>query len=133
MEREARFQGKVKFRRRKGTEHEVQFPPEALYFGFSSYSCFFYRCLNNVKQQNSDISCEQIFNRAVNRLKSKKNVSDSDKADIIRFIDHLQARNNSKRRATKYVYHLIVLARTASKSLGQLNKEDVETLVGRVN
>jgi hypothetical protein len=64
---------------------------------------------------------------------SEKGIGESDKADIVRFVEHLQARNISKLRATKYVYHLIVLARTASKPLGQLKKEDMERLVGRIN
>jgi site-specific recombinase XerD len=64
---------------------------------------------------------------------SEKGIGESDKADIVRFVEHLQARNIGKLRATKYVYHLIVLARTASKSLGQLKKEDMERLVGRIN
>jgi len=77
--------------------------------------------------------CERILERAHNRLSSDKGISECDKADIVRFVEHLQARNISKLRAAKYIYQLIVLARTASKPLEQLRKEDVERLVAHIN
>ena len=77
--------------------------------------------------------CDQIFNRAVRRLNSSTDISESDKADIIKLVEHLRRRGISKLRAAKYIYHLLVLARIAGKPLRDLTKEDIERLVGWIN
>ena len=41
--------------------------------------------------------------------------------------------NIGKLRASKYIYHLVVLARTAHKSLKQPEKQDIESIIGRIN
>ena len=66
----------------------------------------------------------------MNHLKSATDISESDKVDIIKLVEHLQTRDISKLRAAKYIYHLLVLARIAGRPLGELAKEDIEKLVG---
>jgi integrase len=51
----------------------------------------------------------------------------------MKLVKHLLAKGVSKQRAVKYINHLIVLARIAGKPLGQLDKKDMETLMGRIN
>ncbi len=43
------------------------------------------------------------------------------------------AKGNGRLRAVKYINHLIVVARMTGKPLGQLDKQDVEKLVSRIN
>ncbi len=66
----------------------------------------------------------------MNHLKSATDISESDKVDIIKLVEHLQTRDISKLRAAKYIYHLLVLARIAGRPLRELAKEDIEKLVG---
>ena len=66
-------------------------------------------------------------------MKSETDIRESDKTDIIKFVEHLQVSGISKLRTAKYVYHLIVLARTAGKPLRRLGKADAERLVAWLN
>ena len=76
---------------------------------------------------------DRILNRAINHVKSATDISESDKADILKLVEHLRIKDVGKLRAAKYIYHLTVLARNAGKPLRHLRKEDVERLVGWVN
>jgi integrase/recombinase XerD len=66
-------------------------------------------------------------------LKLTPDIEDEDRAGITRLVDDLLAKGISKQRAIKYVNHLIVLARTACKPLGQLDKEEMQSLMTRIN
>jgi integrase len=66
-------------------------------------------------------------------LQSASDVSEEDKASIVKLVEYLLAKGVSKQRSVKYVNHLIVAARIACKPLGQLDKKDMEVLVGRIN
>ena len=67
------------------------------------------------------------------RLESSLDVRDEDKADVLRFVDHLLAKGVSKARAVKYIYHLVVLARVTDKPFESLGRRDVERLVSWIN
>ncbi len=67
------------------------------------------------------------------RLESASDVSEQDKVDIRKLVDHLLANNVSKLRAVKYINHLTVVARIAGKPLGSLNRECMETVISRIN
>ena len=75
---------------------------------------------------------DRILARAVVRLKSES-ISKSSKSDIIRFVEHLQAKGLSKLRIAKYIHQLKVLAERAGKPLRRLGREDVEKLVAWIN
>jgi hypothetical protein len=76
---------------------------------------------------------EQILIRATDRLKTSTDISESNREDIVKLVQHLQARGLSRLRVSKYIYTLIVLARMAGEPLRHLGKEDVERLVARIN
>jgi hypothetical protein len=83
---------------------------------------------------NGDIyKTDQIYASALERLRSSKEVSNEDKTSILSLVDHMIAKGNGRLRAVKYINHLTVTARMAGKPLGQLDKQDVEKLVSRIN
>jgi integrase len=66
-------------------------------------------------------------------LQSASDISEEDKASIAKLVEYLLAKGLSKQRVVKYINHLTVAARIACKPLGQLDKKDMEMLVGRIN
>jgi integrase len=70
---------------------------------------------------------------ALRRLESSTDVREPDRVDFRRFINHIQAEGVGKHRVIKYINHLTVLSRIASKPLRGNTREDVEELVGRIN
>jgi hypothetical protein len=66
-------------------------------------------------------------------LQSASDVAKEDKASIAKLVEYLLAKGVSKQRAVKYVNHKIVVARIACRPLGQLDKKDIEMLVGQIN
>ncbi len=76
---------------------------------------------------------ERNYERAIKRLKSSTEIHLSDKQDITRFVNHLLADGVGKHRVIKNINHLAVLSRTSAKPLTQLNREDIEGLVGKLN
>ena len=63
------------------------------------------------------------------RLNSSTDACEEDKADIHKMVEHLLAKEVSKGRAVKYIYHLLVLDRVAGKPFKSLRKEDIKRLV----
>jgi integrase/recombinase XerD len=76
---------------------------------------------------------EKAFSSALLRLRVSPDVSDEDKASILGLVDHLLAKNIGKRRALKYINHLIVICRFAKVPLGSLNRKTIEPLIGKIN
>jgi site-specific recombinase XerD len=76
---------------------------------------------------------DKIFRRTLERLELERNICDENKQNIQKFVEHLFAKNISKPRIIKYINHLVVLARIASKPFQQLGKEDIERLVTQIN
>ena len=76
---------------------------------------------------------DKVFDGAMKRLQSSSDVSDDDKVSIIELVEHLLAKNVSKQRTVKYINHLIVSTRMASKPLGQLSRKDMETPISHIN
>jgi integrase len=76
---------------------------------------------------------DKIFEQALRRLQSASDISKEDKASIVKLVEYLVAKGVSKQRAIKYANHLIVAARIACKPLGQLDKKDMEVLLGHIN
>jgi integrase len=76
---------------------------------------------------------DRTFEAALRRLRSTPDIKDADRISITKLVEHLLAKGISKQRTVKYVNHLIVLARIAGKSLGQLDKKDMENLISRIN
>jgi site-specific recombinase XerD len=80
---------------------------------------------------------DEIFGRAIRRLRSDSDISEKDRDCILRMVEHLLAKGMSRLRVVKYIDHLRMLARmagrVAGKPLRQLGREDVERLVHLVN
>ena len=80
---------------------------------------------------------EKIFTTTLKRLNESTDIDPKDKNEINDFINHLLAKNLSKGRVIKYTTHLIVLARlaitSAGKSLGNLDRKDIESMVAKIN
>jgi integrase/recombinase XerD len=80
---------------------------------------------------------DQIFERAMKRLKTTPDVMEEDKHCILRLVDHLLAKGVGKSRAVKYINHLIVVARIAVKingePIGQFDRIGIEKVIGRIN
>jgi hypothetical protein len=74
-----------------------------------------------------------IFEQAKKRLQSSPSICDEDKTKIVKLVDHLLAKGVSKKRAVKYINHLIVFARIAAQPLGQLDKSKMEAIISRLN
>ena len=70
-------------------------------------------------------------------MKKSPDVSDEDKTCIMKLVEHLLAKGVSKQRAVKYINHLIMTARiaasVAAKSLGQLDKKQMEAVISHIN
>jgi len=113
----------------------VQIPPHAPKFEFSSLCYFSYgrRPTNRTEKNKNNL----IFEQALRRLKKSPDVSDEDKTCIMKLVEHLLAKGVSKQRAVKYINHLTVTARiaasVAAKSLGQLDKKQMEHVISRIN
>ncbi len=66
---------------------------------------------------------DKIFNRAIERLRLSCDISEDDRNNILRLVEHLLAENMSRLRVVKYIDHLRVLARMAGKPLGELRRD----------
>ncbi|MBN1244299.1 tyrosine-type recombinase/integrase [Candidatus Bathyarchaeota archaeon] len=80
---------------------------------------------------------DQIFERAMKRLKTTPDVIEEDRHCILRLVEHLLAKGVGKSRVVKYINHLIVVARIGLKingePIGQFNRTGIEKVVGRIN
>ena len=72
---------------------------------------------------------EKRFQNAVRNLESSHDILQINKKSILEFVQHLLMQEVGKARATKYVFHLTVLARLTRKSFSQFVQRDVERLV----
>jgi integrase len=90
------------------------------------------------RKKHQPISREdQIFERAIKRLKSTPDVTEEYKHCILRLVEHLLAKGVGKSRAVKYINHLIIAARIAmeieGKPIGQFDRIGIEKVIGRIN
>jgi integrase/recombinase XerD len=80
---------------------------------------------------------DQIFERAMKRLKTTPDVIEEDRHCVLRLVEHLLAKGVGKSRVVKYINHLIVVARIAVKidgePIGQFNRTRIEKVIGRIN
>jgi hypothetical protein len=88
----------------------------------------------NTNPKKIDIhEIEKTFERTLERPKTKIDIEEEDKTAILKFVDHLFAKNMTKLRAIKYIYQMSVVARIAGKPLGSLDRKGMERVISQIN
>lgn len=85
-------------------------------------------------RQKLDIhNMQQRYERALQRLKADKGLSDSNRKAILRFMKDLQVDNITNHRLTKYLYLLGMLAKRLQKDFDKATVDDIKNLVAEIN
>jgi integrase len=76
---------------------------------------------------------EERYDAAKRNLESASNIKPADKQAILSFTRELLLNNITKARATKYLYHLTVLARNKKPTFNDCTRKEIEKLVDWLN
>ena len=88
----------------------------------------------NTNPKRIDIyGIEKIYETTLKRLKTKTDITEEDRKNILEFVDHLLAKNMTKLRIVKYICHMTVVARIAGKPLGSLDRKGMEKIIAQIN
>jgi site-specific recombinase XerD len=75
---------------------------------------------------------QQRLERAVRFLEKHEQITEENKAEIVRFLEHIKAENLSLARQVSYVQWMTTIAANLGrKSFNQTKKQDVETLLAK--
>jgi hypothetical protein len=76
---------------------------------------------------------QKRYDAARNNLEAVSAIQPADKNAILSFVRELLLNNISKARATKYLFHLTVLARNKKPTFNDCTRQDIEDLVDWLN